>query len=689
MDLNRERILSLLTTDNPGDRESASILIGQLTQLLRELNHAYYNLDRPLTSDEMYDRLLRKLELLEDEWPELTLRDSPTSVVGGGVSSKFTPVPHRFPMLSLLDAFSYDEVIAFVDRILLQYPETTFIVEMKIDGLSVSLTFEDGILVRGVTRGDGVTYGEDVTENIRQIVSIPLALGEQPSELVVRGEVYMSYASFAALNRSLDQSEEKVFANPRNAASGTLRQLDAKVVRDRALSFFAFEIQHSSKIFASDYESLAWLLSTGVPVIPDITKCRSAGEVIEAIESIGRKRDELPFQIDGAVVKVDELHPRDLIGATSKFPRWAIAYKYPPEQKETVVLDISAQVGRTGRITPLAHLAPVNLAGSTVQRATLHNQSIVDQLDVRIGDTVLVQKDGDIIPGILKVNIDKRPPKTERYVLPSTCPACGSETEYVGGGADLYCTGIDCPAQLVRHLIYFASKDAMDIAGLGEKVSEALYQGGYVRSIADLYRLHEKRDALVEEGIIGRDRSVDALLSELERSKTAPLERILTGFGIPLVGRQTAQALVNAIPDLRRLAATDEETLASIKDIGPATAHSISRWFSLPQSEQLLDRLEKSGLQMTAEKTELDKPLDGQTFVLTGTLNTMTRNEARTALEKLGAHVAGSVSSRTSVVVVGDNPGSKADRAQELGIRRLDEEAFIDFLASHNEGDQS
>jgi DNA ligase (NAD+) len=689
MDLNRERILSLLTTDNPGDRESASILIGQLTQLLRELNHAYYNLDRPLTSDEMYDRLLRKLELLEDEWPELTLRDSPTSVVGGGVSSKFTPVPHRFPMLSLLDAFSYDEVIAFVDRILLQYPETTFIVEMKIDGLSVSLTFEDGILVRGVTRGDGVTYGEDVTENIRQIVSIPLALGEQPSELVVRGEVYMSYASFAALNRSLDQSEEKVFANPRNAASGTLRQLDAKVVRDRALSFFAFEIQHSSKIFASDYESLAWLLSTGVPVIPDITKCRSAGEVIEAIESIGRKRDELPFQIDGAVVKVDELHPRDLIGATSKFPRWAIAYKYPPEQKETVVLDISAQVGRTGRITPLAHLAPVNLAGSTVQRATLHNQSIVDQLDVRIGDTVLVQKDGDIIPGILKVNIDKRPPKTERYVLPSTCPACGSETEYVGGGADLYCTGIDCPAQLVRHLIYFASKDAMDIAGLGEKVSEALYQGGYVRSIADLYRLHEKRDALVEEGIIGRDRSVDALLSELERSKTAPLERILTGFGIPLVGRQTAQALVNAIPDLRRLAATDEETLASIKDIGPATAHSISRWFSLPQSEQLLDRLEKSGLQMTPEKTELDKPLDGQTFVLTGTLNTMTRNDARAALEKLGAHVAGSVSSRTSVVVVGDNPGSKADRAQELGIRRLDEEAFIDFLASHNDGDQS
>lgn len=689
MDLNRDRIQSLLTTDNPGDRESASILIGQLTQLLRELNHAYYNLDRPLTSDEMYDRLLRKLELLEDEWPELTLRDSPTSVVGGGVSSKFTPVPHRFPMLSLLDAFSYDEVIAFVDRILLQYPETTFIVEMKIDGLSVSLTFEDGILVRGVTRGDGVTYGEDVTENIRQIVSIPLALGEQPSELVVRGEVYMSYASFTALNRSLDQSEEKVFANPRNAASGTLRQLDAKVVRDRALSFFAFEIQHSSKIFASDYESLAWLLSTGVPVIPDIAKCRSAGEVIEAIESIGRKRDELPFQIDGAVVKVDELHPRDLIGATSKFPRWAIAYKYPPEQKETVVLDISAQVGRTGRITPLAHLAPVNLAGSTVQRATLHNQSIVDQLDVRIGDTVLVQKDGDIIPGILKVNIDKRPPKTERYVLPSTCPACGSETEYVGGGADLYCTGIDCPAQLVRHLIYFASKDAMDIAGLGEKVSEALYQGGYVRSIADLYRLHEKRDALVEEGIIGRDRSVDALLSELERSKTAPLERILTGFGIPLVGRQTAQALVNAIPDLRRLAATDEETLASIKDIGPATAHSISRWFSLPQSEQLLDRLEKSGLQMTAEKTELDKPLDGQTFVLTGTLNTMTRNEARAALEKLGAHVAGSVSSRTSVVVVGDNPGSKADRAQELGIRRLDEEAFIDFLASHNDGDQS
>ncbi len=689
MDLDRDLVESLLRSGSPGDRDSAAVLIGQLTQVLRQLNHAYYNLDEPLTSDVTYDRLLRKLEMLEGEWPELALRDSPTAVVGGEASSKFAPVPHRYPMLSLLDAFSYDEVSAFVDRIGSQYPDATFIVEMKIDGLSVSLTYENGFLTRGVTRGDGVTYGEDITENIRQISSIPVILNDRPAELVVRGEVYMPYASFDALNQSLGSSGDKLFANPRNAAAGTLRQLDATVVRDRGLSFFAFEAQYASRSFSNDSATLSWLSHLGIPVVPEIAVCRTSDEVLEAIELIGRRRDELPFQIDGAVVKVDELSPRESIGATSKFPRWAIAFKYPPEQKETVVLDISAQVGRTGRITPLAHLAPVNIAGTTVQRATLHNQSFVDQLDVRIGDTVLVQKGGDIIPAVLKVNLDKRPETTERYFLPAQCPACGSETEFVGDGADLYCTGIDCPAQLVRHLTYFASRDAMDITGLGEKVSEALYQAGYVRSIADLYTLHEKRDALVEDGIIGRDRSVDQLLAELERSKTAPLERLVTGFGIPLVGRQTAQALVKAIPDLRRLAEADDETLASIKDIGPATARSISRWFSLPQTEHLLERLEKSGLRMTAEEKVSEKPLEGQTFVLTGTLTSMTRNEARAALEALGARVAGSVSARTSVVIVGENPGSKAEHAQQLGIHILDEEAFATLLASYDDGEQS
>ncbi len=689
MDVDRERIQSLLLSEKPEDRESAAALIGHLTQVLRELNHAYYNLDEPLTTDVQYDRLLRMLEMLEEEWPDLALRDSPASVVGGEASSKFTPVPHRFPMLSLLDAFSYDEVTAFVERIRAQYPDVTFIVEMKIDGLSVSLTYEDGLLVRGVTRGDGVTSGEDVTENIRQILSIPLALRERLSELVVRGEVYMSYASFEALNQSLARSDDKLFANPRNAAAGTLRQLDASIVRERALSFLAFEIQHSTNVFSSDSASLIWLSNAGVPVIPDIATCHTAEEVIQAIEEIGKRRDELPFQIDGAVVKVDELPPRNMIGATSKFPRWAIAYKYPPEQKETVVLDISAQVGRTGRITPLAHLAAVNLAGSTVQRATLHNQNVVDQLDVRIGDTVLVQKGGDIIPGVVKVILDKRPENTVPYRLPSNCPACGSETEYVGDGADLYCTGIDCPAQLVRHLTYFASREAMNITGLGEKVAEALYRSGYVRSIADLYTLYEKRDALVEDGIIGRDRSVDQLLEELERSKSAPLERLITGFGIPLVGRQTAQALVSSIPDLRYLAKADEETLATIKDVGPATARSISRWFSLPQSEQLLDRLEKSGLQMKVEMTSDTKPLEGRTFVLTGTLNSMTRNEARAALERLGARVSGSVSARTYAVIVGENPGSKADRAQQLGIHQMDEEELVTLLLSYSDGDPS
>lgn len=673
-------ITQLLDSPTPTDHESASKQIGQLTQLLRELNHAYYNLDQPLTSDQNYDRLLRKLETLETDWPDLALRDSPTVIVGGEASTKFAQVPHRYPMLSLLDAFSYDEVTNFVERIKMQFSKASFVVEMKIDGLSVSLTYESGYLVRGVTRGDGVSYGEDVTDNIRQISSIPLSLRDETHVLVVRGEVFMPYASFESLNQTLRDSHDKTFANPRNAAAGTLRQLDEKVVRDRGLSFFAFEIQHSDKFFATDSDALRWLDRAGIPVIPDVTRCETADEVIRAIEMIEAKRDQLPFQIDGAVIKLDEWRTRETFGSTSKFPRWAIAYKYPPEKKETTVLDIVAQVGRTGRVTPLAYLAPVALAGTTVQRATLHNQSYIDQLDVRVGDTVLVQKGGDIIPAVLKVNHDKRPDNTSPYVLPNHCPACGSPTENIGDGADLYCTGIDCPAQLVRHLTYFASRDAMDITGLGEKVAEALYQNGYVRSIADLYSLHEKRLPLIEEGIIGREKSVDTLLAEIERSKKAPLERLVTGFGIPLVGRQTAHALVQALPDLHRMASAREEQLASIKDIGPATAREISRWFSLPQTETLLQRIEMSGLNITSIGSHEPKPLEGKTFVITGTLDAMTREQAREALEKLGAHVASSVSSRTSAVIIGENPGKKADQALQLGIERIDEEAFISLI---------
>lgn len=675
----------LLDAGMPPDLESAQDQAAAITSLLQQLNEAYYSLDAPLVPDDQYDLLLRHLENIEQAFPETSTPDSPARRVGGEASSKFQSVPHRFPMLSLQDVFSEDEVLAFVARVKERAPSVTFLCQMKIDGLSLSLTYRQGRLVQGVTRGDGVTSGEDVTENIQEIHAIPHTLKEPIEELVVRGEAFMPESSFETLNAALEESGEKPFANPRNAASGTIRQLDASVVRDRKLSFFAFDVQYASESFATDLESLERLGILGFQTIPNMRLCRTEKEVLDAIDSFQEVRASLPFGIDGAVIKVNPLEERELFGSTSKFPRWAVAYKYPPEQKETTILDISAQVGRTGRVTPLAHLTPIQLAGTTVQRATLHNQGYIDQLDCRIGDTVLVQKGGDIIPAVIKVNRAKRPPNTMPYELPKYCPACGSPTEFVGGGADLYCTGIDCPAQLVRHLIYFASKDAMDIQGLGEKASEALFRHHYVKSIADIYILHERKEKLIESGIIGREKSVTNLLSHIEASKKQPLYRLVAGFGIPLVGRQTAMALVDAMPDLREIAAADEETLASIQDIGPVTAHEIVRWFRLPQSIQLIERLEAYGLSLAEQKNETAAlPLQDQVYVLTGTLSTMTRSEARAALEARGARVSGSVSSKTSAVVAGEAPGSKLDRAQALGVTVLDEAAFTALLERVN-----
>ncbi|NLA71480.1 MAG: NAD-dependent DNA ligase LigA [Clostridiaceae bacterium] len=672
---------TLLSASDPSRPEDAAQFIDQLATLLERLNHAYYDLDSPLAEDSDYDRLLARLFELESKWPQFARSESPSVRVGGEVSAKFTSVPHRYPMLSLLDVFSKKDIISFVEKTSASMSDTRYLVEMKIDGLSISLTYENGVLIRGVTRGDGVTSGEDVTENIREISAIPEVLKQPVGELVVRGEVYMPFTSFEALNTTLRESDKKLFANPRNAAAGSLRQLDASVVGQRGLSFFAFDVQYSTRSFDNDYESLAWISELGLPVIPDIVPCQTPDEVISAVDAIEQKRDQLDFGIDGAVIKLDRLDQRADLGATSKYPRWAIAFKYPPEKRETTILDIRAQVGRTGRITPLALLAPVSLAGTTVQRATLHNQSYIDQLDCRIGDTVLIQKGGDIIPAVLEVVRNKRPSNSVPYRLPELCPACGSRTEFIGEGVDLYCTGIDCPAQLVRHLTYFSSKEAMDIAGLGEKVAETLFENGYVKSIADLYILHEKRDQLIDEGIIGRQKSVDNLLAEIEKSKTAPLERLVTGFGIPQVGRQTAMALVNSFPDLLTIAQAEEETLSSIRDIGQVTAAEIVNWFRLPQSEQLVSRLAQYGLSFTAAASDdKHKPLTGNTYVLTGTLDVMSRREAREALEALGAHVAGSVSSNTTAVIVGTDPGSKATRARELGVPILNQAEFVEWL---------
>ena len=681
-----EAVTQALKAAEPDSKQVAAALISRLTQLLRVLNHAYYDLDSPLAEDTDYDRLLHRLELLEKKWPGLSGDDSPAKRVGGGISEKFTPVPHRFPMLSLLDVFSRDEVTAFADRAASQARDPRFLVEMKIDGLSVSLTYGNGRLLRGVTRGDGVTSGEDITENIMEIKAIPQVLTEPVEELVVRGEVFMPFKSFERLNAQLDKKGEKLFANPRNAAAGTLRQLDASIVAGRGLSFFAFDVQHSTRDFDYDSESLDWLSELGFLVIPEIRLAMTREEIMEAVDEIEKKRGVLPFGIDGAVIKLDRLEERGKIGSTNKYPRWAVAYKYPPEQKETKIVDIRAQVGRTGRITPLAWLEPVNLAGTTVRRATLHNQSYIDQLDIRIGDTVLVQKGGDIIPAVVQVIKEKRPAGTKAYQLADHCPACGSRTEYTGGGVDLYCTGIDCPAQLVRHLSYFASKEAMDITGIGEKTAQALIEKGFVKSIADLYTLHEKRDELIADGSVGRQKTVDNLLSEIENSKNMPPDRLLTGFGIPLVGRQTARTLMAVIPSIRKIAGTDEETLASIRDIGPATAREIHLWFRLPQTERLLNRLEVYGLPFSESTPADGRQLEGRTYVLTGTLGSMTRNEAREVLESLGARVSNSVSSSTSAVIVGENPGGKAERARELGLPVLNEQEFAAWLADLGQG---
>ncbi len=677
-----QNLARLLGAPEPGNAREAADLMESMSHSLRLLNHAYYDLDSPLAEDSDYDQLLRRLEALEEAWPQLADSQSPTSLVGGSLSEKFAAVPHPYPMLSLADVFSREELLAFVDRIQAQVPQASFLVQMKIDGLSISLSYRDGRLVRGVTRGDGHTAGEDVTENVAQITAIPKKLAQPVQELFVRGEVFMPRRSFQTLNEDLEARGDKVFANPRNAAAGSLRQLDASVVAQRNLSFFAFEIQAADRTFERDSESLAWLADLGFLVIPQMEKAVSPRGVLEAVDRIGQKRDSLPFGIDGAVIKLDQLDQRPLFGQTVKFPRWAVAYKYPPEQKETVILDISPQVGRTGRITPLAHLQAVELAGTKVQRASLHNQNYIDQLDIRIGDTVLVQKGGDIIPAVIKVIPEKRPPGTRAYHLPDRCPACQTPTEFTGGGVELYCTNIDCPAQLERHLTYFASREAMDIEGLGEKAAQALIKGAFVSSIADLYDLHLRREELIESGLVGREKSVDNLLEGIRRSKGADPDRLLTGFGIPLVGRQTARALLGQIPSIRDLARADEETLAAIADIGPARAREIRHWFAMPQSIKLLERLDKAGLVFESQKMDQDLPLTGRTYVLTGTLDSMTRQEARKALEALGGRVAGSVSASTTAVILGQNPGSKADRARQLDLPVMEEDEFLTWLAS-------
>lgn len=649
--------------------------IADLRQQIQYHNHLYHDYDENEISDEAYDQLTRELRELETAWPQFASAESPTARVGGAVKRVFREVAHRVPMLSLQDVFTQAEVMDFICRLQNELTEPDWVVERKIDGLSVALRYEQGRFALGFTRGDGVHTGEDVTDNLRLIEGLPHQLSEALPYLEVRGEVYLSLAAFEQVNARQEETGGKIFANPRNCAAGTLRQLDPEIVRERRLSIFVFNVQAvEGRRFASHAESLEWLAGQGFPVSPGFMRCQTADSVWQAIEAIGQERFALPYGIDGAVVKLDNLADRERLGSTSKVPRWAIAYKYPPEQKETRLRDIQVQVGRTGRLTPMAILEPVHLAGTTVSRATLHNQDYIDQLDVRVGDQVVVQKAGDIIPAVLAVRREFRLGDPPRFVLPSFCPVCGAATERDPEGADVRCTGADCPAQLARHLIYFASKEAMNIDGFGPATVDALMQAGYLRSLADLYHLQEKRNELVESGLIGKEKSVGKLLAAIDQSRQNPLDRLITGLGIRNIGRQTARVLAANFADLDALMLATVEDLQNLPDFGLISAQSVFDFFRQPQNRLLIGKLKDAGLRLTGEPASATGlPLSGLTFVLTGTLPVWSREEASRMIEAGGGKVSGSVSKKTSYLVAGEEAGSKLDKARSLSVPVIDE----------------
>lgn len=650
--------------------------IGELTRLLNQAGYQYYVLDNPQMQDFEYDRLLRELETLEAQYPQWKQPDSPTQRVGGAALSKFEKVTHAVPLMSLQDVFSMEELEDFLTKILEQNPQTAFSVEPKVDGLSVALEYENGLFVRGATRGDGVV-GEDVTENLKTIPSIPMAIPNAPARLIVRGEVFMPKESFRKLNEEQEAEGKPLFANPRNAAAGSLRQLDPKIAAKRRLDILVFNVQLAEGVeFETHSQSLQYLRDLHFKVIPN-QLLSDPQEIGKAVEAINENRENLTCDIDGAVIKVDSLALREQLGTTAKFPRWAAAYKYPPEIKPTVVEDIVVQVGRTGVLTPKAVVRPVRLAGTTVTNATLHNQDFITQRDIRIGDTVLIRKAGEIIPEILEVDLSKRPENTQPYRLPTCCPVCGAPTEREEDGAFLRCTGAECPAQLSRNLAHFVSRDAMDIEGFGSAIVDALIEKGYLKSPADIYYLTlDELKSLWQKG----DTAANNLLTAIENSKQQDVSRLIYGFGIRQVGAKTARVLATAFGNLESLMAADVETLTQVEDIGEITAQSIVSWFSQPQSEHLIRRLKEAGVNMESLRKITDTRFAGKTFVLTGALTKFTREEASQKIELLGGKVSGSVSKKTSFVVVGEKAGSKERKARELGIPLLTEDDFLGMI---------
>lgn len=656
------------------EKQIAKNRIDELRKTLEYHSKLYYINDAPEISDYDYDKLFYELVALEEKYPEFETEDSPTKRVGGAALDKFEKVTHTVRMGSLSDVFSYAEIADFVTKteVALGHP-AVFSVEPKIDGLSVSLVYENGKFIIGSTRGDGIT-GENVTENLKTVKTIPLSLPEVLPLLEVRGEVYMPRKSFEALNKKREEAGEALFANPRNAAAGSLRQLDSKITASRGLDIMIFNIQQiDGKVFSAHSEGLDYLESEGFHVIPFRAKATTASEIIAKIEEIGAMRDSLPFDIDGIVIKCDNLHERTEIGENTSTPKWAIAYKYPPEKKPTELLDIVIQVGRTGVLTPKAILAPVRLAGTSVSAATLHNIDFIRERDIRIGDTVYVQKAGDIIPEVVSVEIKNRKADARPYEMPTVCPSCG-EPVVKDDEAATRCTNPSCPAQLERSITHFASRDAMDIDGMGPAIVKLLMTEDLVKNVADIYRLRaEDVQALDRMG----EKSAKNLIAAIERSKSAGLDRLIYALGIRNIGEKAAKILAETFGDIDTLAKATKEELVSINDFGEITADCVIEYFSHPQTLAFLEDLKTSGVVTTYEIEKADNVFEGMTFVLTGTLPTLSRDAATAIIEKHGGKASSSVSSKTTYVVAGEKAGSKLVKAQNLGVAIIDEETLI------------
>ena len=648
--------------------------IQELTDLLNDANMKYYVLDAPEMPDFEYDRLLRELEELEAAHPELALPDSPTKRVGGEALSQFEKVTHPVPLMSLQDVFSTEELREFLDKMKESYPSAEFSVEPKIDGLSVALEYENGSFVRGATRGDG-QVGEDVTENLKTIRSIPMTIPDSPARLIVRGEVFMPKSVFESLNADREAEGKPLFANPRNAAAGSLRQLDPKIAAKRKLDILIFNVQLAEGVeFATHEESLKYLKDRKFKVVG--AKFYSDPEkVVKRIGEINDSREKFSFDIDGAVVKLNDIQQREALGATSKFPRWAAAYKYPPEIKETVVEDIVIQVGRTGVLTPKAVVRPVRLAGTTVTNATLHNQDFITSLGLSIGDTVKIRKAGEIIPEILEVTSHHS--GAEVYQIPSVCPVCGAQVERDADGAFLRCTGAACPAQLSRTIAHFVSRDAMDIDGLGRNIVDALIEKGFVRTPADLYYLTvDEMKQLWSKG----DTQAKKLLKAIAESKGRDLSRLIFALGIRQVGAKAGKILAAHFGSLDALMNATAEELTGVEDVGGITARNILDWFAQPSAREMVERLRAAGVNFQSQRTVTDARFAGMTFVLTGALTKFTRDQATEQIELFGGKASGSVSKKTTYVVVGENAGSKERKAKELGIPILSEDDFLAMI---------